>query len=499
MESDTTDQVDERGSDERPRLLSDIHPVFVVVQRDAALADDKLRSIEQAALKCAPLVAGGELERPTCVDALLDIARNHGLCGNERKREEVEHVIGMGLSGTAALVDARARDDVERSPLIAPSDRGNQSPIKATPFVWRDPSAIPTRDWLYGHLLIRKFVTATVAPGGVGKSSLVTAETLAQVTGKPLLGIRPVRPLRVWLWSLEDPQEETERKLQAAALHYGIRPEDVGDRLFVNSGRDTPLVMAEMNQKSGAMVVRPVIGALVDEIKRRSVDVVVIDPFVSCHRVPENDNGAQDMVLKEWGRVSELGNCAPHVIDHTRKMGADSEVTTESSRGGKAKTDACRVVRVVNRMTKEEGDRAGIENHRLYFRTYNDKANLQPPAEESDWFKLNSVHLGNGPLGGDSVGVVAPWKWPDALAGITGTDFEKATTLIRAGRWRENVQAADWVGKPIAEALGLDLANKADKAKVKAVLKSWMAASSLAVVDGLDDDRKSRKFVEVAE
>jgi hypothetical protein len=94
------------------------------------------------------------------------------------------------------------------------------------------------------------------------------------------------------------------------------------------------------------------------------------------------------MIVKEWGKVADRGNCAVHLVDHTRKMGgAETEVTVDSSRGGKAKTDACRGVRVVNRMTKEEGEKAGVENHRLYFRTFDDKPNLQPPADTSDWFK----------------------------------------------------------------------------------------------------------------
>jgi hypothetical protein len=364
------------------------------------------------------------------------------------------------------------------------------------------------RQWLYGHLLIRKFVTATVSPGGVGKSSLLAAETLAQVSGKELLGVSVVKPLRVWLWNLEDPQEETERKLQAAALHYRIKPEDVGDRLFVNSGRDTPLVIAEMLPSSGAAIIRPVVDALVEEIKRREVDAVVIDPFVSSHHVPENDNGTQDMVVKEWGRVADQGNCAVHIVDHTRKMG-EGEVTTESARGGKAKTDACRVVRAVNRMSKEEGEKAGVENHRLYFRTYNDKANLQPPADKSDWFKLNSVSLGNGHLGGpgDSVGVVSTWEWPDPLADLTGADFEKVAAVIRRGpkgypkgtRWRGDVRAKVWVGFAITEALELDIANKTHRAKVNGALKIWLATKALCAVDGPDENREMRKFVVVAD
>ena len=348
-------------------------------------------------------------------------------------------------------------------------------------------------------MLIRQFVTATIAPGGLGKSTLVTAETLAQVSGKNLLGVTPAGRLRVWLWNLEDPKVETERKVQAVALHYGLTAEDIGDRLFVDSGRDQPLVTAIMG-RNGAVIVRPVVDALVAEIRQRKIDIIVVDPFVSSHEVPENDNTAQDMVMKEWGRVADRGNCAVHLVDHTRKMGGDAEVTTKSSRGAKAKTDAARVVRVVNRMSKEEGEKAGVENHRLFFRTYNDKANLQPPADQSDWFRLKSVDLGNGPLGpGDSVGVVTQWQWPNPLDGVTGRDFDKVAAVIRDGEWKKNVQASNWVGYAVAKALGLDLTKQADKTKVLGLLKVWLGAGSLVVVKRLDPDRRETKdYLEVA-
>ncbi len=181
--------------------------------------------------------------------------------------------------------------------------------------------------------------------------------------------------------------------------------------------------------------------------------------------------------------------------------GAETEVTVESSRGGKAKTDACRVVRAVNRMTKDEAAKAGVDNHRLYFKTFNDKANLQPPADKSDWFKLVSVDLGNGPLNGpgDSVGVVTQWEWPDPLAGLTVADFDKVAAVIRPGRWRENPQAGAWVGKAVAEAMDLNADNKADKAKIIGMLKVWLSAGSLIVVEDKDEKREIRKFVEVRE
>jgi 5S rRNA maturation endonuclease (ribonuclease M5) len=372
--------------------------------------------------------------------------------------------------------------------------------IRATPYVFTDPTTIPMRQWLYGRLLLRKFVSATLSPGGIGKSSLVTAEALAMVSGKDLLGVQPDECLRVWLWNLEDPLEETQRKIQAAAIHYDLGPDDIGDRLMVDSGREQKLVIATTNH-NGAEIVRPVVESIVAEIIKHRIDVIIIDPFVSSHEVVENDNGAMDMIIKEWGRVADRGNCAVLLVHHTKKMG-NEEVTTDSGRGASSQTDGCRVVRTINRMTKEQATKLGIENHRLYFRTLNDKANLQPPVEKSDWFKLVGVDLGNGPTGpgtGDSVGVVTKWELPEALAGMTAADFDKVAIVIRRGKWRESPQAKNWVGKAVAEALGLDVSQKLVRGRVQRMLGAWYAAKSLVVVDGLDEKRNTRKFVEVVE
>ena len=100
---------------------------------------------------------------------------------------------------------------------------------------------------------------------------------------------------------------------------------------------------------------------------------------------------------------------------------------------------------------------------------------------------------------GDSVGVVKRWEWPDPLAGMTGQDFEKVAAVIRRGKWRENLQAKAWVGHAVAEALGMDASNKAHRARIGGMLKVWLAAGSLIVVEGQDENREMKKFVEVKE
>ena len=116
----------------------------------------------------------------------------------EKQRAFARMAAGAGASNSAGTSGAGtgSTEPAAQEPRAEPdAGAGTASPqpslIPATPYVWIDPANIPQRDWLYGRLLIRKFVTATVAPGGLGKSSLITAETLSQVSGKDLLGVTP--------------------------------------------------------------------------------------------------------------------------------------------------------------------------------------------------------------------------------------------------------------------------------------------------------------------
>jgi hypothetical protein len=410
-----------------------------------------------------------------------------------RSLVDLERIVSMTMPykpRVAPFAEAIAEPVLQRLPAI-----------RATAYAWTDPTSIPRRDFVYGRHLIRMFVSATVAPGGVGKSSLIATEVLAMVSGANLLGVQPHGRSRVWLWNLEDPLEEIARHLQAAALRFNLNPTDVEGHLWVDSGREQRLVTA-VSARDGVVILEPVIAGLVAEINDRQLDVLIIDPFVSSHEASENDNPAMDRIVKAWGRVAQLGNCAIELVHHARKnTSGDTEITVESSRGGKALTDGCRSVRVLNRMTEGEAEKAGIENHRLHFRTYVDKGNLAPPAEKSEWFKLESVDLGNGTNGGfgDSIGVVVPWEWPDAFAGVTGDAVQSVFDAINSGSWRDDVQSPEWVGKAVAKAMKLNLDERADKARAKSLIKIWKEKGSLVVVDGKDNKGRIKKFVEVAD
>ena len=396
------------------------------------------------------------------------------------------------------------RDDVP-STGATPRRTADASPpvtIIATPFVWRDPATFPRRRWLYSHHLIRSFISCTVATGGVGKSSLVLVEALAMVTGRPLLGITPrERPLRVWVINLEDPQEEIERRVIAICLHYGIQRQEVEGRLFIDSGRRIKVVVAETT-KAGTVISKPVVDALTAEIKARQVDVLVLDPFVKSHRVPENDNGAIDAVCTVFADIADTCDCAIDLVHHVRKT-SGAEVTVEDGRGAVAMLGAVRSARVLNPMSVDEASKAGGVEAREFFRVTNGKANLAPRADKSDWFRLRSVSLGNGSGGpfddSDHVQAVETWQWPDIMADVTVDHLRKVQAAVAAGHWRENVQSKDWVGLAVARVMGLDASNKAHRATIVESLKRWLASGMLVTVEGEDEKRMKRTYIEVGQ
>jgi hypothetical protein len=368
-----------------------------------------------------------------------------------------------------------APDGIEAPPLR----------IQATPFVWRAPNTIPRRRWLYGRHYIRRYPTATVAPGGLGKTSLVLVEILAMVTGRPLLGVPVPERLRCWYWNGEDPLEEVERRILAACLHYGIGPEDIGDRLFLDSGRDTPIVIAQ-KLGDGVTVMRPVVDAVTAEIRERRIDVMTLDPFVSCHAVPENDNGAIDRVTKTWGGVAEAGNCGVELVHHVRKAGAgQTAYTVEDARGGSALIGAVRSARVLNPMSQEEAEKADVAStdRRRFFRVDDGKANMAPPLERAEWRKLVGVGLGNGDPDGpeDFVGVVTPWTMPGLFDAYQVADLRRVQEAIADGTWAENAQAQNWAGFAVAGVLGLDADAPGDKTRIKAMLKQWIGSKVLRI------------------
>ncbi len=362
----------------------------------------------------------------------------------------------------------------------------------ATEFVWRDPLNIPPRPWLYGRHLIRKQVSVTVAPGGVGKSSLTICEALSMASGRELLGDWTAKGLKVWLYNLEDPRDEMDRRIIAAMQHHQVSPDEIAGQLYVDTGRERTLSTA-IQTREGVQIIKPELDALADEIEARQIDVLVIDPFVSSHQASENDNGAIDLVAKEWARLADRCNCAIELVHHTRKTNGE-EATTESGRGASALLAAARSGRVLNKMSDAMKAEAGVQDDpATYFAITRDKANLAPVGDRV-WRRMASVHLANG----DSVGVAEVWEWPDTFDGFTAKDLLGVQRTLDGRGLRYSDQAGDeWAGVAVAEVLDLDAT--ADRKRIKKMIEAWLKSGALVKGQKLGPIRKPVPTLEVGE
>jgi hypothetical protein len=78
-------------------------------------------------------------------------------------------------------------------------------------------------------------------------------------------------------------------------------------------------------------------------------------------------------------------------------------------------------------------------------------------------------------------------------------DLRGVQAAIAAGRWRQNSQSKDWAGYAVASALKLDANDKAARSKIRDLLKTWIKNGMFVVVEGLDDKRERRSYVEVGD
>jgi AAA domain/Primase C terminal 2 (PriCT-2) len=375
--------------------------------------------------------------------------------------------------------------------------------IRATPFVWIDPTKIPPRQWLYRPYYIRKYPSLTISTGGVGKSSLLIVEALAMVSAKDLLGVSTDGVcLRVWYWNGEDPADELQHRFAAAIKHFELSPDDIGDRLFIDSGRQMPIVIAEQG-KHGTRIATPLIERVIAALKEDKIDVLIVDPFVSCHHVSENDNSAIDQVAKSWSGIAEAANCSVMIAHHTRKpmAGGNGGSTVDDGRGATSLANAVRAARTLNNMTTDEAAKADIDEkyRRYYFRADLGKTNLTRPAEGADWFKLVSVDLENimPGIAGDEIGVVTAWEYTADEVSVTVIDIKRAQEMITAGGpWRRNQQAKSWIGNVMAQALKRDVAIKRDKQWIEKRIQMWLSSGLLAMDRRPDPTVQNRAPVE---
>jgi hypothetical protein len=154
---------------------------------------------------------------------------------------------------------------------------------------WRDPDAIPKREWLYvGKHYMRGDISATIAPGGLAKTTRGVQEAVDMAANYGL---------RVLLLNGEEDQDELDRRVAATCAYYAKTRDDLGGRLFAVSCRAKPPRFAIAGERGVPQLSHEVLGELEAFIRKNKIDAFMLDPLISFHRVSENLNEHMDLLL----------------------------------------------------------------------------------------------------------------------------------------------------------------------------------------------------------
>jgi hypothetical protein len=370
-------------------------------------------------------------------------------------------------------------------------------PLEMGRLNWEAMQSIPPRPWLYGRKVLRGYTTFVASPGGVGKTAFTIAMAIASLTGNALLHDKPVEPLRVWILNLEDDQDEMERRVKAAIEYYGVDPV-VLRHLGVNSGRDRPFRIVGLGRDQD-FVVQPDFHGVIAEMRRNSVDLLIVDPFLRSHSVPENDNSAQDEVMRLYNQIAHETKAGVVLVHHVKKGAVAGDM--DGLRGGSTQGAGARSVLTLSPMSAEEAKKLGIEEkkRRLYVRIDDAKNNMAPPESKAEWLKLESVNIGNGTPeypDGDFVQVATRYDVPGAWDGLPDDAEREMLAAIDAGipaeggseKYSARSQDERWVGHMLKDSFGRT------EAQAKELISGWLKAGVIRTDDYRSPgQRKGRK------
>ena len=344
----------------------------------------------------------------------------------------------------------------------------------------------PPRGWLLGTSFCRGFASSLLGEGAVGKTAMRYAQVLSLAVNRPLTKEHVFRQCRVLVLSFEDGPDELRRRLLAARLHHKIERHELKGWMFLEALGRADGKLLEMDDrgwpKTGALAAR-----LEQTIIERRIDLVMLDPFIKTHGMPENDNNAVDAVAQILTDLAIKYDIAVDVPHHMAKGPADPG-NANRGRGASSLKDALRLVRTITRMTPEEAKALGVEEKdRVSLVRIDDaKVNITPMGE-TKWFHLVGVDIGNASAiypHGDNVQTVEPWTPPPLFSDISVPAIHSVLDEIDAGLPDGNrFTDAPNAGSRAAWSLIVKYCPGKAEGSARQVIKTWVGSGLLTVKD----------------
>jgi RecA-family ATPase len=268
-----------------------------------------------------------------------------------------------------------------------------------SPARWKAPSSIDAAEWASARprpdTIVVNYLYADVAiliaPGGVGKTTLVLYEAVCIVRGVLLYGMRVVKSGPVLILTSEDSREmliARLREIVATMGLMGVELKRVMDSIYISdvSGEGFKLTKVE----NDVVVPAGTIDQIIDGCREIMPVLIVIDPAVSFGIGEARVNDAEQGLVEAARKLRNALNCCVRYVHHSGKQNArEGAVDQYAGRGGSAFADGARMVSVLQTMKPDDWTRCtgtDLADGEVGLRIARPKLSYAPP--QSDIFVL---------------------------------------------------------------------------------------------------------------
>lgn len=232
---------------------------------------------------------------------------------------------------------------------------------------WVPPSPISADEWATARpapdCIVENYYFADVgvfvAPGGVGKTTLMLYKAVHIVLGLSLFGHAITKPGPVVFVTHEDSRELLVARLRSIVQAMDLDDEDRATVMRSVLIADVSGSIFRLTAIRGDVVV-PSDGVeqVIASCRDLTPVLVVVDPAVSFGVGESRVNDAEQGLIEAGRRLRSALNCCVLYIHHTGKQNAREKTTDQyTGRGGSAFADGARMVHVLQTMSAEDWQR----------------------------------------------------------------------------------------------------------------------------------------------
>jgi hypothetical protein len=267
---------------------------------------------------------------------------------------------------------------------------------------------IKPRDWIVHRMLLRQAVTALLATGSAGKTTLLLTIAALSAEGRGLsTDLMPSRNLRFMVADAEETREELSRRVIACCATLNLDPERVMQNLVLVGLDDVDMNMASGPMGQWTQNVQ-LVDAIIESAQRQAIDVLAFSPLNKLSSLDILDNTAMSWFMQLLNRIAVRANCAVMFAHHTSK-GAErsgSHGDAHASLGAASIINSTRIAYTMTPLTPEDliSNRIPEDDAHKYVRLDDAKMNLTLKGARPLILRRASHKL----MSGDEVGALAP-------------------------------------------------------------------------------------------